>query len=69
MLITIEDHNLVADFCVHYRRSGFVVERFAGGVVEVTRPDAPTAEQSRREVELHLLVWQAVNPDTGIRCE
>jgi hypothetical protein len=63
MLIRLDDANLVDDFCDHYRRSGFDAELVGGGRVEVVRPDAPTSEQERYEVLLHLRVWEAVNPE------
>lgn len=63
MLIRLDDNTLVEDLCAHYRRSGFRVEPVGGGMVEVGREDAPTPEQARHEVLLHLRVWQAVNPD------
>jgi hypothetical protein len=63
MLIRLDDNTLVDDLCAHYRRSGFRVERVGGGMVEVARVDAPTPEQERHEVLLHLRVWEAVNPD------
>jgi hypothetical protein len=31
-------------------------------MIEVYRPDAPSADQERRETELHLRVWRATNP-------
>jgi hypothetical protein len=63
MLIRIDDNTLVEDLCAHYRRSGFHVEPVGGGMVEVGREDAPTPEQARHEVLLHLRVWLAVNPN------
>jgi hypothetical protein len=63
MLIHLDDAALVDDFCEHYRRSGFVAERVGGGIVQVARADAPTPEQERYEVLLHLRVWEAVNPE------
>jgi hypothetical protein len=30
-------------------------------MVEVFRFDAPSADQERREIELHLRIWQAAN--------
>ena len=64
MLIRIDDTDLVDDLCVHYRRSGFQVEALGGGMVEVEREDAPTREQERYEVLLHLRIWQVTHPDT-----
>jgi hypothetical protein len=63
MLIRLDDNTLVDDLCAHYRRSGFRVEPVGGGMVEVERVDAPSPEQARHEVLLHLRVWEAVNPD------
>jgi hypothetical protein len=68
MLITINDPELADDLCAHYTRSGFSVERISATRAEIVRDDAPTAEQGRREVELHLLVWKAVNPGANVRC-
>ena len=62
MLIRLDDTTLIDDLSAHYRRSGFKVEHVGGGMVEVRREDAPTREQERNEVVLHLRVWQAVNP-------
>jgi hypothetical protein len=62
MLIRVDDNTLVEDLCAHYRRSGFRVEHVGGGMVDVARENAPTPEQERHEVQLHLRVWQAVNP-------
>ena len=64
MLIRLDDNTLVDDLCAHYRRSGFRVEHMGGGMVDVARENAPTPEQERHEVLLHLRVWEAVNPDT-----
>ena len=64
MLIRLSDNTLVDDLCAHYRRSGFRVEHVGGGMVDVARENAPTPEQERHEVLLHLRVWEAVNPDT-----
>jgi hypothetical protein len=62
MLIRIGDPSLVGDLCAHFRRSGFTAEPAGGSTVDVRRPDAPSAEQERREVDLHLRVWKATNP-------
>ena len=62
MLIQLNDHALVNDLCAHYRRSGFTAQPVGGGMIEVTRPDSPTEELERREVVLHLRVWEVTNP-------
>jgi hypothetical protein len=63
MLVRISDAALLADLCAHFLRSGFAVEEAGGTMIEVFRPDAPDPSQERREVELHLAVWRATNPD------
>lgn len=67
MLIRVNDIDLVDDLCVHYRRSGFHVEGVGGGMVEVARQDAPSREQERYEVLMHLRIWQVTHPET--KCE
>ena len=62
MLIRLDDPSLTDDLCAHFRRSGFTAESVGGSMVGVRRPDAPSVEQERREVELHLRVWRATNP-------
>ena len=62
MLIRIGEPSLAENLCEHFRRSGFSAEPAGGSMVEVRRADAPSAEQERREVELHLRVWKATNP-------
>jgi hypothetical protein len=62
MLIRLSDHALVDDLCEHYRRSGFAADPVSHGVVEAIRPDAPSREQGRREVLMHLYVWRVLNP-------
>ena len=36
-----------------------------GSMVEVDRPDAPSAEQARNEIEMHLQIWDAIHPGRG----
>ena len=36
-------------------------ERVSEDKIEVWRPDAPSAERERREIELHLAVWRAMH--------
>jgi hypothetical protein len=66
MLIRLNDVSLADDLCAHFRRSGFTAEAESGTMIEIRRPDAPSPEQERREVELHLRVWQATNPAVEI---
>jgi hypothetical protein len=65
MLIRLSDDSFVEDLCLHFHRSGFTAQRAGGSMVEVSRSDAPSPEQARREIELHLTVWRATNPGVG----
>jgi hypothetical protein len=35
-------------------------------MVDVRRPDAPQPDQEGREIEFHLRVWQAMNPEAVV---
>jgi hypothetical protein len=63
MLIRLDDHTLVDDLCAHYARSGFRAESVGGGMVEIVREGAPSPEQERNDIRMHLRVWELVNPD------
>jgi hypothetical protein len=63
MLLRIDDYSLVDDLCAHFRRSGFHAESVGGAMIEVARPDAPTEDQERREVLMHLRVWEVTHPE------
>jgi len=67
MLIQLDDHALVNNLCAHYRRPSFTAQPVGGGMIEITRPDSPSADQQRREVSLHLQVWNALNPEATAR--
>jgi hypothetical protein len=62
MLIRLDDHALVDEFCFHFTRSGFTAHAVGGGMVEVDRPDAPTYDQARREISMHLQMWRLMHP-------
>jgi hypothetical protein len=62
MLIRLDDTSHVDDLCVHFWRSGFTVLHAGGTMIEVQRRDAPTSAQARREVVMHLRLWDAINP-------
>jgi hypothetical protein len=49
----------------HFTRSGFSVAEDGERLI-VGRPEAPDARQERREIELHLQVWQAMHPEVGV---
>jgi hypothetical protein len=65
MLVLLDDPALVDDLCAHFRRSGFTADPAGGSMVEVDRPDAPSAEQARNEVEMHLRIWEVIYPGRG----
>jgi hypothetical protein len=66
MLIRLSDQSLVDDLCESFRRAGFSAEPAGASMAEVFRPDAPERGQERREIEIHLRVWQAMQPDVTI---
>jgi hypothetical protein len=51
--------------CADFRRSGFSAEPVGGSMIEISRLDAPSADQERREIEVHLRVWRAANPESA----
>jgi hypothetical protein len=63
MLIHLDNHALVNDLCAHFSRSGFRTQSVGGGMVQVIPPSAPTEDQGRRDLLLHLRVWEVVNPE------
>jgi hypothetical protein len=67
MLIRLSDPTLVGDLRYHFERAEFETDDAGGSMVEVFRLDAPSPDQERREIELHLRVWQAGNP--GVKAE
>ena len=62
MRLRTGDLTLLDDLRVHFERSGFTVERTGEGDLDVRRPDAPSAEQEAREIEMHLKVWRVMRP-------
>ena len=63
MTIRIENHRLLAELREHFVRSGFSVQAAGAAALAVSLPDAPDAEQGRREVGAHLLVWGVLHPE------
>ncbi len=63
MLIRLTDDSFVDDLCLHFHRSGFTAQRAGGSMVEVSRTDG--LPEGRRDIELHLDVWRAINPGIG----
>jgi len=46
--------------------SGFTAAPVGGGMIQVARPEAPTQVQERREVLMHLRVWEVVSPGVSV---
>jgi hypothetical protein len=61
MLLRTNSSSEVPNLCAHFTRSGFSAQPVGGTMVEVLRLDAPSPDQERREIELHLRIWQAAN--------
>ncbi|HEY7197844.1 MAG TPA: hypothetical protein VH306_11720 [Gaiellaceae bacterium] len=61
MVIQLGDPSLAAELREHFRRAGFVAVP-KGELLEVTQPDAPSDEQARREIEVHLRIWLVMHP-------
>ncbi len=61
MRLRTGDPTLLDDLRAHFERSGFAVESMGDADLDVRRPDAPSAEQERREVELHLKIWRVMH--------
>jgi hypothetical protein len=64
MLLRTDSPTEAESLCSDFRRSGFSAQPVGGSMLEVSRPDAPSGEQERREVEVHLRVWRAANPES-----
>ena len=67
MFIQVSESAFLADLCAHFFRAGFTVAESDGMMIHVTREDAPSSDQERREVELHLAVWRAQNPAVAVQ--
>jgi hypothetical protein len=53
MLMRLDNPWLVDDLCAHYARSGFLVLRVVGSMIEVRRPNARDEHEERRMIEMH----------------
>jgi hypothetical protein len=49
----------------HFARSGFSVAE-DGERLEIGRPEVADGEDERREIQLHLQVWQTMHPDVRV---
>jgi hypothetical protein len=66
MRLRIDDPELLDELLDHFGRAGFTVQRAGEDTIEIGRPDAPSADQARREVEVHLRLWRALHPGASI---
>jgi hypothetical protein len=62
--LRITDPSLREDLGAHYARAGFAVRPNGPDELEVERVDAPDRAQARREVEVHLLMWDLLHPES-----
>jgi hypothetical protein len=62
MRLRLFDPAALPELRQHFVRSGFSVADDGERLV-IRRPDSGNAEQERREIELHLQVWQTMHPD------
>ena len=60
--VYISDPALFRDLCAFLQRAGCIVGRRRGQGVEVEVPLAYSKAQARRELEIYLATWQAMNP-------
>jgi hypothetical protein len=65
MHLRLFDHAALPELRQHFARSGFSVSEIGERLV-IGRPEAPDAEDERREIELHLQVWQTMHPDVRV---
>jgi hypothetical protein len=63
MLVRLSDSSFVDDLHEYFLRFGFSAERAGGSMVQVGRPDAASRDEEQRDVELHVSLWGATNPD------
>lgn len=67
MRVRVLNPALVADLERSLRRSACYVEQESRDTIQVLVPDAPDADQARREVRLYLAIWRAQH--AGARAE
>jgi hypothetical protein len=63
MLLRISDERLVPDLDAHFVRSGMIVERLGGSLVQVTRQEDGAFPQ---EVASQVRIWQEIHPDAKV---
>ena len=62
MRVLLDDPALVDDLCAHFRRSGFTADPAGELMVELSLAEAPSREQARNEILVHLQLWRILNP-------
>jgi hypothetical protein len=62
MLMRLDNPWLIDDLCAHYARSGFLVLRMGGSMIEVRRPTAGSEREEVRMIEMHQRMWDVCNP-------
>jgi hypothetical protein len=65
MRLRLFDPAAIPELRQHFQRSGFALADDGENLV-IRRPDAANAEHERREIELHLQVWQTMHPDVRV---
>jgi hypothetical protein len=65
MRLRLLDPAAITELRQHFQRSGFALAD-DGEKLVIRRPDAQNAEHERREIELHLQVWQTMHPDVRV---
>jgi hypothetical protein len=64
--IRVDPPALLGDLCWHFERAGFDVQKIRSDSIAVRRLDAPSDAQARREIGLHLRIWEATHPDAWV---
>jgi hypothetical protein len=65
MRLRLFDPAALPELRQHFLRSGFAIADDGESLV-ISRPDASDAEHERREIELHLQVWQTMHPELQV---
>jgi hypothetical protein len=63
MRVRLTDETLVPDLLAYLRAAECVAEEVGPGELNVIVPRAPSDDQARRELDLYLRAWQAMNPN------
>jgi hypothetical protein len=62
MRVRVSDAALLGDLQRYLRAAGCTAEQTDEDALDVYVPRAPSDEQARREVDIYLKTWQAMNP-------